>query len=367
MQTASLYDSDWSSVAGLISGSLDLAETARRSKAFVRARGVPDAVSLLRLAFAYGISPLSLRGTAAWAESAGVASVCDVSLLARLRNASDWLEEIWQTLLVERLSGLAIPNLDRVVRLVDATSISAPGSAGTDWRLHMEYRPAEGRFAGALLSDGRRAEGFRHFTFGKGDLALGDRAYAKAKDLAQVAAAEADFLVRIGWRSVVLLHADGQPLDILALLAGLPPDRVTEIPVQIADGAKHRRPIVAARLILQPLPPETAERSRRRATRKAKRQGRTVLAQGAIAAGWMMLLTTLPAEAANSDQVLALYRLRWQIELAFKRLKSLLHIDRLAAKDPRLARCWLAANLIAALLIDRMSQDFLDSPPSAVG
>src|SRR5690606_16520359 len=147
----------------------------------------------------------------------------------------------------------------------------------------------------------RRAEGFRHFTFGKGDLALGDRAYAKAKDLAQVAAAEADFLVRIGWRSVVLLHADGQPLDILALLAGLPPDRVTEIPVQIADGAKHRRPIVAARLILQPLPPETAERSRRRATRKAKRQGRTVLAQGAIAAGWMMLLTTLPAEAANSD------------------------------------------------------------------
>src|SRR3546814_4177071 len=72
----------------------------------------------------------------------------------------------------------------------------------------------------------------------------------------------------------------------------------------------------------------------------------------------MMLLTTLPAETADPDRVLALYRLRWQIELAFKRLKSLLHIDRLTAKDPRLARCWLAANLVAALLIDRMSQDF---------
>lgn len=367
MQTASLYDSDWSNVAGLVSGSLDLTETARRSKAFVRARGVPDAASLLRLALVYGTSALSLRGTAAWAEAAGVASVCDVSLLERLRNASDWLEEIWQTLLAERLSGLALPRLERVVRLVDATSISAPGSAGTDWRLHLEYRPAEGRFAAAVLSDGRTAEGFRHFTFGKGDLAVGDRAYAKARDLARVAAAEADFLVRIGWRSVVLLHADGQPLDILALLAGQPPGRAAEIPVQLADGARHRRPVAAARLILQPLPPDVAERSRQRAGRKARRQGRTVLAKSAIAAGWMMLLTTLPAETAGPDQALALYRLRWQIELAFKRLKSLLHIDRLAAKDPRLARCWLAANLIAALLIDRMSQDFLDSPPSAAG
>src|SRR3546814_13543859 len=58
--------------------------------------------------------------------------------------------------------------------------------------------------------------------------------------------AGASFLVRIGWRSVVLLHADRRPLDLLALLAGLPPDRTAEIPVQLADGARHRRPVAAA-------------------------------------------------------------------------------------------------------------------------
>jgi IS4 transposase len=46
--------------------------------------------------------------------------------------------------------------------------------------------------------------------------------------------------------------------------------------------------------------------------------------------------------------------MRWQIELAFKRLKSLLNIDRLPAKNPHLARAWLNAHLLLALLIDDM-------------
>ena len=59
----------------------------------------------------------------------------------------------------------------------------------------------------------------------------------------------------------------------------------------------------------------------------------------------------------------AMYRLRWRIELAFKRLKSLLHIDRLPAKDKNLARAWIFAHLIAALLIEDLSPEFRDSPP----
>ncbi len=51
-------------------------------------------------------------------------------------------------------------------------------------------------------------------------------------------------------------------------------------------------------------------------------------------------------------QIGALYRLRWQIELAFKRMKSLLHMDRLPAKNADLARVWLHANLLVALLAE---------------
>ena len=61
--------------------------------------------------------------------------------------------------------------------------------------------------------------------------------------------------------------------------------------------------------------------------------------------------------------MLAAYRLRWQIELAFKRLKSLLGIDKIPTHTERASRSWLAAHLIMALLCDEASQEFLDASP----
>lgn len=78
-----------------------------------------------------------------------------------------------------------------------------------------------------------------------------------------------------------------------------------------------------------------------------------------------MVLTSLSTESFSAKDIIALYRLRWQVEIAFKRLKSLLQIGKLRAKKPELARSWIAAHLIAALLLDTMTQDFLDSPPVA--
>ena len=77
----------------------------------------------------------------------------------------------------------------------------------------------------------------------------------------------------------------------------------------------------------------------------------------------MILVTSLPAEGYKAADILAVYRLRWQIELAFKRLKSLLHIDNLPTVTERGSRSWLLAHLILALLCDDLSQDFLESSP----
>ena len=60
----------------------------------------------------------------------------------------------------------------------------------------------------------------------------------------------------------------------------------------------------------------------------------------------------------------ALYRLRWQIELAFKRWKSLAGLERLPAKDPALARSWIYARLIAALLAEKTTGLEPESSPS---
>ncbi|MGO7258683.1 transposase, partial [Rhizobium brockwellii] len=65
--------------------------------------------------------------------------------------------------------------------------------------------------------------------------------------------------------------------------------------------------------------------------------------------------------------ILTLYRFRWQIELAFKRFKSLAGLDSLPAKKPELARAWLYARLIVAIIAEQIAGQVPDSPPSGCG
>jgi len=83
-----------------------------------------------------------------------------------------------------------------------------------------------------------------------------------------------------------------------------------------------------------------------------------------IAAEYIVLATSLPADDFPAGEVLSAYRLRWQIELAFKRLKSLLRIDRIPTRPEAGTRCWLYSHLIVALLCDDLSQVLLESFPS---
>ena len=81
------------------------------------------------------------------------------------------------------------------------------------------------------------------------------------------------------------------------------------------------------------------------------------------AAEFMILATTLAAEAGPGEDILAVYRLRRQIETAFRRLKSRLHLDRLPTRTEPASRSRLYAHLVLALLCDDPSQEVLASSP----
>ena len=117
------------------------------------------------------------------------------------------------------------------------------------------------------------------------------------------------------------------------------------------------------RLIVQRKTPEATEATRLALRRAAIKKGKKLDPRSLIAAEFMILATSLPQTGYTAKDVLAVYRLRWQIELAFKRLKSLLHIDRLPTRTEPTSRSWLYAHLILALLCDDLSQDFLNFSP----
>jgi Transposase DDE domain len=359
-----ITETQLSTLLGKLPAALDLEATARASGALRRRRGVRDAPSLLRLALGYGACGLSLRSAAAWAELGSIASLSDVALLNRLRGAANWLGQIVGAILSDRLSGSAAGD-ERRWRLVDATTLSSPGSRKTDWRVHLSCRLGPQPCIEQLeLSDGRGSESLSRFTCGPGDIAIGDRVYAKAGDLAEIKACGADFIVRAGWNSVRWRTTDGGPFDLFARLDTLPEQGIADLPVAIAlDRAGTQ--LLPVRLVVRRLSAAEAERSQRRAHRKSRKQGKKLQPQTVRAAGYVLLLTSLDAVSFPAADILALYRLRWQIELLFKRLKSLLRLDALPAKDPDLARSWIYAKLIAALLLEEMTGLFLDSSPCA--
>jgi hypothetical protein len=365
MLTASDLDSGWKQLLGRFGPLSELEASAKASGALVRRREIKSAEDLLRLALAYGPCGMSLRGVAAWAQTMGLGELSDVAALKRLRSSAAWLEQIVGSLLARRLSDQPMAG-GRVIRLVDSTTISERGSDRADWRLHYSYDPRAGRTIDCELTTAGTGEHLRRAKVKAGEIWLGDRNYAKGDGLHHAVKAGADFLVRISWNSLALRTASGQPFELATRLEQLEGAEHAEWKAFAATANGRTVPL---RVVARRKPPEAIEREIKRITDKAARRGRTRRSgepdsRSLVTAQFTILATSLDEPA---DQLFELYALRWQIEIAFKRLKSLLQIDQLEAKDPELVRTCLLAHIIAALLIEDHADEALDSPPSALG
>jgi Transposase DDE domain len=348
----------WPSLLARLRELVDLEGSARACRALRRRRGVADAGVLLRLALVYGGTGLSLRGTAAWAAAAGVADLSDVALLYRLQGAEGWLGWLVRELLSKELAALAagVPVAGGWrVRLVDGTGIGVAGPGGkATFRLHAAFDLAARRFDQLELTGGSEAESLARFTAGPGEVLVADRFYAKAKGVHAVVAQGGQVVIRRGLTACRLLGADGQKLDGKAILALARAHAILDLPVLVPAPEGSAADPVPARLILRRKPVAAAERARVRAVRKAARQGYAAQPKQVEAAAHFMAMTTLPQEAMSADAVCALYRLRWQIELAFKRLKSLMGLEEIDAREPRLAKAAVCAKLILAILAESL-------------
>jgi hypothetical protein len=363
--TASILTDQFSQLLARLPAGLDLDRLAAERGALARRREIKTGSALLRLALARGPGGLSLRETAAWAGLVGLAQLSNPAVKYRLDQAGGFLEAVVEHLLAAK-AGIGAPCWrGRSLRLADGTSLSQPGSLGTDWRVHAVFDLGRGGFSDLQLTDARGAECLSRGQPVAGEVRIADRYFARAQALRAFRAAsdnKADFIVRLRWNALRLRQTDGGRFDLIATLRALPPGELPqEVAVQV-DPGRHAAPL-PLRLVLLRKPPQAAEAARSALQRYASRKQKQLDPRTLVAAEFMMLATSLPAEDYPADQVLAAYRLRWQIELAFKRLKSLLHIDQLPTLTPDGSRSWLYAHLVMALLCDDLSQDFLESFP----
>ena len=326
-------DAEWPYVLTLLPP--DLEERALVMRALVRRREIPNAASLLRLALAYAVSDLSLKDVAAWARAMAVAQITGPGLFYRLREAEGWLAELLARVLDE---GIAEPRRGLALRIVDATVINGPGAKGTEWRAHVQIDAASGRLRAVELTDVHGGERFDRQRFAGGEVVLGDRGYATARGIAWVHSAQADVVVRFNPQTLRLCDLERRRIDLQSATGGIP-----------ALGGHEWK-------LLLPVPPDKQSRSHKTwPLAKAKEWIPVrVVAARTRTNQIIWVLTTAPDDRLSPVEVLELYRLRWQIELLFKRLKSLLHLDSLPSRQGPTARSWMLARFLAAALAQKL-------------
>ncbi len=323
-------------------------EQAHRLGALRRVRGFPDAAILLRTLLVHLAGGCSLQEAVTNAKLAGWCDVSAVALFKRLGAAERWLrwmaDQLWQ-----RQPTPALPQGYRA-RAVDATTVSMPGSVGTDWRLHFSINLETLQCDFFEVTDAQGGETLQRIPVAPGDLVLGDRAYATPPGIAHVASAGGHVLARVNHKALPLFDFRGKPFRLTERLRTLAVGQCRAWPAQVGhDAAAYRGRLVAVKRSRWSACLERRA-LRRRAAKKQRRLSRTAL----FLAGYFYVWTDVPAEVLEATAVLHWYRCRWQIELCFKRMKSILGLGELPKKKPDSCRAWLHGKLLVALLLERL-------------
>jgi hypothetical protein len=320
---------------------------------------IRDADTLLRFILLHVGANLPLRQTVTLMAEAGLPELSPMRLHKKMCRAAPYLRSLVQRLLgwstvgaPERWGGFEFS-------AVDATVVCGPGAIGTDARIHTKLRLADVSLSHVEVTDETGGESFCRFAWNPGELAVGDRGYCSARGVEHVVNAGADVLVRYRIGAMQLVDEQGCKLDVLELVRNLPVGGVLDLDVCILRSPK----CIDGRLVVLRLDRCATERAQKRAR---KEYGASISAQILEAAGYVILFTTASRERLTAERCLQGYRLRWQVELQFKRWKSLCNFDCLPNQRDDTILSWLYAKVLLGVLLDRMASIPVEvSPPDA--
>ena len=324
---------------------------------------VSDAATLLRFILLHVGADLPLRQTVVTMARSGAPKLSQVWLHQKMRRARPYLAG-----LVERMTGQlgrrATPErwAGYEMLCLDGSTVSGPGAEGADARMHAVVRLHDLCVRNVLVTTAAEGETLRRFCWLPDDLVIVDRGYANAPGIVWAVQHGADVLVRVNRGALpVYRPRTDRTVDVLAWSRGLTGHRAAERPVYVVHGQGRRRRKVTGRLVSLRLPDKEAAQARERVRRE---QGPQVTNEQLEAAAYVMLFTTAPAARLSAARCIEAYRLRWQVQLQFKRWKSICHFDKLPNYRDDTIVSWLTAKVLLGLLVDRIGSTTLVSSSS---
>ena len=323
-------------------------QKARELGAVTRQRKIMSAEILLRILLIHLADSCSMRETVVRAKESQLADISDVALFKRLKASAEWLRWI-SVNLVEQVHGIEKkPSWLKEfnVRIVDASTITEPGSTGSDWRLHYSIELFGLSCDHFQITDQKVGETFRNYPIKKGDLLIGDRGYGSISGINYVIKNEGDFLVRIRNKAFKIMKNENEEFCLLENFLKLEYGEIGDFDVFYMSDNQLQQ----LRLIAIKKSPEAAEYSKKSAIQEMKKKQRSLNEETIKLHEYMFVITSVKRDVLSAIEILSLYRMRWQVELAFKRLKSILGLGHLPKIDPESSKAWLHGKMVVALL-----------------
>jgi len=326
------------------------------TRALVRKRKIDSPDTLLRILLIHLADGKSLRTTAAYAEEANLCQINDSALLHRLRESGEWLR--WMALKLRGdidTSGTADDFTKKYrVRLIDASTVSEPGSTGSDWRLHYSLN-LENLYCDEFeVTECLRGESFTNFSVKPQDLLVGDRIYCNRNGILHVVEQEADVLVRFHSTALPLFNYRGGRIDVLENLRTLKGTVVGDWNVYLHKENGDR---IKGRLCAIRKSQESIEKAKKVILKDASKKQKKVKPETLEYAEYVILFTTVNRHRLKKSDVMELYRARWQVELSFKRLKGIMNLGHLHKSDPESCKAWLYGKIFVTLLVERIFRE----------
>lgn len=328
-------------------------------EAITRKRTIKSPLDLLRLILYYLSGNRSLLDVSQFALLSGIGKISDVAFLKKFVKCREWIKWLTENILPNQVIHYKKPAWLEPYKVlaVDASDIVEKGAVKKLWHLHYALDLFSLTCSQFKVTEQSTGESLKNFTLEKGCLVIADRAYGTIKSIEHCLSSGSDFIIRIKNKAFNLYNSSGEKIIYTDWLKTVD-ETAAELTVYIKTKSKGFVPlrICAARKTEE----EIIKEKKRLKQLESKKQ-RKYSRETKFTHRYMFVITSLPS-MVSAEEVLSCYRLRWQVELVFKRLKSLFQLGSIPTRTKESSEAWINGKILLSLLTEKYLGDVDFSP-----
>ena len=321
-------------------------KAAKETGALQRTREIKNAEELLALNMLYISNDGSISSASAAMRLMKGISINKNATYKRIKASGEWLRVMAEELCKQQGSiEKPVFLTDKNVIIVDASAEMNKGKT-TEWRLHYAFDLFNFKNKSLELTTNKEGERLTRYNIEKNEIWIGDRAYGTVTGIEHVKQAGGDFVVRIKSKAFNLFNEKGDKIEILDHVRGLKAFESMEINCFYKAEDKIMKPL---RMVVMRKDEEAINETKRKVKRKGSKNGWLLHVKSEELNEYIVLATSLDY---TNEQILELYRARWQIEKVFHRLKSLFGYGNTPCKNEAAIMAWYYGKLFLASLCE---------------